>query len=205
MRFVWALVVLTMSVFAPVIGASASTFNLPLVGEVEIIGDISSPVSISLSMTVNPLGASYWVFDTSVGQSGSINGMFSAPLGCVGTSCGNLAGFYVCGGRINCGIDTLPGTVISRTGEPVSFDVSDTSRFLMIDTSVRDDSPIGLELTAILPDGLQVVIISDPTPEGVAETPLPATLPLFATGIGALSLLGWRRKQRRLKVERTPR
>jgi hypothetical protein len=29
-----------------------------------------------------------------------------------------------------------------------------------------------------------------------AETPLPAALPLFATGLGALGLLGWRRKKR---------
>jgi len=27
-------------------------------------------------------------------------------------------------------------------------------------------------------------------------TPLPATLPLFATGLGAFGLLGWRRKKR---------
>jgi hypothetical protein len=30
----------------------------------------------------------------------------------------------------------------------------------------------------------------------VAATPLPATLPLFATGLGALGLLGWRRKRK---------
>jgi len=30
----------------------------------------------------------------------------------------------------------------------------------------------------------------------VTETPLPATLPLFATGLGALGLLGWRRKRK---------
>jgi hypothetical protein len=29
------------------------------------------------------------------------------------------------------------------------------------------------------------------------STPLPAALPLFATGLGALGLLGWRRKRRR--------
>jgi hypothetical protein len=33
------------------------------------------------------------------------------------------------------------------------------------------------------------------TPE-VASTPLPAALPLFATGLGALGFLGWRRKRR---------
>ena len=32
----------------------------------------------------------------------------------------------------------------------------------------------------------------------VAETPLPAALPLFATGLGALGLFGWRRKRRQL-------
>ncbi len=30
----------------------------------------------------------------------------------------------------------------------------------------------------------------------IATTPLPATLPLFATGLGALGLLGWRRKRK---------
>jgi hypothetical protein len=29
-----------------------------------------------------------------------------------------------------------------------------------------------------------------------AVTPLPAALPLFATGLGALGLLGWRRKRK---------
>lgn len=195
MRFIWTLMLVTTLAFAPAAKASASTFILPLTGEVEVVGDISSPVSISLSMTVAPLGASYWVFDTNIQHSGSVSGMFSEPQGCVGTSCGTLAGFFVCGGRIGCGIDLSEGTVISTTGAAVSFDVSDTSRFLLIDTSVRDDSPIGLELTATLPDGLQFVIISDPIPVGVSETPLPATLPLFATALGTLSLLRWRRKK----------
>lgn len=29
-----------------------------------------------------------------------------------------------------------------------------------------------------------------------AETPLPATLPLLATGLGAMGLLGWRKKRK---------
>src|SRR5262249_26847541 len=32
---------------------------------------------------------------------------------------------------------------------------------------------------------------------GVTTTPLPAALPLFATGLGALGLFGWRRKRTR--------
>ena len=32
--------------------------------------------------------------------------------------------------------------------------------------------------------------------QGLASTPLPGALPLFATGLGALGLLGWRRKRK---------
>ena len=40
--------------------------------------------------------------------------------------------------------------------------------------------------------GLQSPFLLTP----VSETPLPAALPLFATGLGALGLLGWRRKRK---------
>ena len=196
MRFMRWVALLGAMIFAPPLPANASTFSLPLSGEVEIVGNIPSPVSISVSLTVNPLSATYWVVNTSIEQSGDINGPFAQPQGCVGSTCGTLAGFFVCGGRIGCGIDPLPGNVISR-GDPLSFSVSDVSRFLTIETSVRDDSPIGLELTILLPEGLDLVVINDPVPEGVAAaTPLPAAFPLFATGLGALALFGWRRKRK---------
>jgi hypothetical protein len=35
----------------------------------------------------------------------------------------------------------------------------------------------------------------------VSTVPLPTTLPLFATGLGALGLLGWRRKKKALAVQ----
>jgi hypothetical protein len=38
------------------------------------------------------------------------------------------------------------------------------------------------------------VVVEDVTP--AAATPLPAALPLFAAGLGALGLLGWRRKRK---------
>ena len=78
----------------------------------------------------------------------------------------------------------------------MSFDVSDTSRFLTIDTSVMVNGPLDLALTVDLPDGLQLLIISDPIPQGLAQTPLPGALPLFASGLGALGLLGWGRKRK---------
>jgi HpiC1 cyclase len=36
----------------------------------------------------------------------------------------------------------------------------------------------------------------DASPAGDAPAPLPAALPLFATGLGAMGLLGWRRKRK---------
>jgi len=40
------------------------------------------------------------------------------------------------------------------------------------------------------------IIVSDGVGNALATTPLPATLPLFSTGLGALGLLGWRRKRK---------
>jgi probable HAF family extracellular repeat protein len=42
-------------------------------------------------------------------------------------------------------------------------------------------------------NSLAFLLTPDPP---LAETPLPAALPLFATGLGALGLLGWRRKRK---------
>ena len=36
----------------------------------------------------------------------------------------------------------------------------------------------------------------DPLTLQLTQTPIPATLPLFATGLGGLGLLGWRRKRK---------
>ena len=49
-------------------------------------------------------------------------------------------------------------------------------------TNVNNLPPFDFQIT--LPDGLTIA-------------PLPAALPLFATGVGALGLLGWRRSGRR--------
>ena len=37
---------------------------------------------------------------------------------------------------------------------------------------------------------------NDPGTWTVSQTPLPAALPLFATGLGAMGLLGWRKKRK---------
>lgn len=47
-----------------------------------------------------------------------------------------------------------------------------------------------------LPDGYDLFLSAGIN--NIPETPLPAALPLFATGLGALGLLGWRRKRKAL-------
>jgi hypothetical protein len=49
---------------------------------------------------------------------------------------------------------------------------------------------------AYLSDGTNTVSGSQVTFSQVAATPLPAALPLFATGLGALGLLRWRRRRK---------
>jgi hypothetical protein len=56
---------------------------------------------------------------------------------------------------------------------------------------VRIDITLGAGASVDLVSALQDVRPTDLTP-----TPLPAALPLFATGIGGLGLLGWRRKRK---------
>jgi len=51
-------------------------------------------------------------------------------------------------------------------------------------TGCRQQSDISLEFTSVEFSGL-------------GETPIPAALPLFASGLGGLGLLGWRRKRKK--------
>ena len=84
-------------------------------------------------------------------------------------------------------------------GQPFSISISDSSRFLLIQASVFTNIPFDFELTADLSDNLGVIpvpVLGGGGGNNVSSTPLPAALPLFATGLGALGLLGWRRKRK---------
>ena len=49
-----------------------------------------------------------------------------------------------------------------------------------------------------LPDDIigRRIVTAEVSSLAISSTPLPAALPLFATGFGALGLLGWRRKRK---------
>jgi hypothetical protein len=52
----------------------------------------------------------------------------------------------------------------------------------------------GLGRPSCYSDNFNAFTVTDTA--AVAATPLPAALPLFASGLGALGLLGWRKKRR---------
>jgi len=86
---------------------------------------------------------------------------------------------------------TIAPQVTFGLGE-VSFDVAPGApaeilqiMFNATDTSAQDQNFTDIPLTFV--NG-EITIRS--------ATPLPATLPLFATGLGALGLLGWRRRRK---------
>jgi len=64
------------------------------------------------------------------------------------------------------------------------------------DLSVTAGSILRVEMYQVLNLGGDGIVLDDFSFNGSAATPIPATLPLFATGLGALGLLGWRRKRK---------
>ena len=47
---------------------------------------------------------------------------------------------------------------------------------------------------------VSLTLTTNLTPNPLSSTPLPAALPLFATNLGGLGLLGWRRKRKAAAV-----
>jgi hypothetical protein len=191
--------------------ANAATFDLlpNNTFEIEITGDLSTPGSITITESMQPTldqliltsgatGFAGYIYNTEVYQSGSVNTGFVIPQACTAPGeCGLLAGVVEC----VCGIELAPGYIIARNGSPVTISVTDISQYFQF---VDDFSTVGLvtnvgvipfdlQLTVDASDGLDIQFIQMSNQE---TTPLPAALPLFATGLGALGLLGWRRKRK---------
>ena len=167
--------------------ANATTVNLPLNNAIYITGDIPNPTSITLVLTHIPPDPIFWAGLVFLQQSDHAGGPLVLPTGCIVGEpiCGLFAGFLDCFEN-SCGMEMLPGSFSVRNlGEAVSINVSDSSRYLEIHWTNFDDPPFipNLQLTADLPDGFGI-------------TPLPAALPLFASGLGALGFLGWRKRRK---------
>jgi hypothetical protein len=76
--------------------------------------------------------------------------------------------------------------------DPMSFAQYEVpASFTRFAVFVQGEPDIGQRINSV--SSTSFTVTYDYTP---AATPLPAALPLFATGLGALGLLGWRRKRK---------
>jgi hypothetical protein len=89
------------------------------------------------------------------------------------------------------------GSVIDTLAGPASFTGANVGCYVA-DTCQGQYASL-VTFTASVAGSIGSVVLAD-TGEAAFEfgtvTPLPAALPLFATGLGALGLLGWRRKRK---------
>ena len=187
---IWLLVFITGAFCTPV---HADTLDVTLAagsGPVEF-----SYVGPSTTFTaqVSPFGGSGGVYPLETWSwTAGIGGLnaFIIPFHGLSTSSWNFPGPGPCGDPTACNS--------SVSGQ---FDFSPVSVVLTLSLgggcSVQTP-PFGLCDDFHLPS--QVVVTIDTNAGelflGPAPIPLPATLPLFATGLGALGLLGWRRKRK---------
>jgi len=162
----------------------------PSGGTVSILGDLSSsPVAIGIAAIPSPSVFALPAFDPSdtstarfVYWSAYVDGGLAdepplSPFGNVLYLCWSNAPFPLsnCSPSIPAGV--LDGAVyISNDARTLSM-----SGGYLGGTNVNNLPPFDFQIT--LRDGLTIA-------------PLPAALPLFATGVGALGLLGWRRKRK---------
>ena len=119
------------------------------------------------------------VGDTLITITNDFPGLFCPSAGCTP---GNFSGyvFTFTGAPNITNVVVDPGS--SSDFHPV--DLTWTMASITVDVAGNDLAAVGDQL------------ILDVTTGGSATTPLPAALPLFATGLGALGLFGWRRKRK---------
>ncbi len=182
------------------VNANAETFDLPLDGTVTIVGTLPAsynpsvygPIEIEVNAIenfslpefnqLNPMttvGVYQWQADfTVLNQSGSpVSEPSLSPFGAALTGYGQ-----------NCWVSPYcprPSGESSETNLAGDLYFSDDALTLQISTSIftENDSTDDLELQITLPDGLSI-------------TPIPSSLPLFATGFVFVGLLGRRIRQK---------
>ena len=192
--------------------ARATTFDVPLNGEIEITGDITSRHGLyfrrcqleSLQSTSRRAArlllkrAGYSIL-RSLNQTDPAafrRLRFATSNG----SCFLLSNFLGCGGSLGCSETTPEGYGYLRNGTPAPILISEAASIFSIATYASADVASDLALDVDLPDGLGIEVLPGRTlnaakfASSAATTPSPAALPLFATGLIVLGLVGWRSK-----------
>jgi hypothetical protein len=152
----------------------------------------------SMALQMAPASASTIKWDWTISGSGPDNGSgtFTIDSSCV-NACpisnptGTIEGLSITGLGSYMGADNLLDIPIPGGGEPdgsgisfiaggVSFNVFQDGPYIYLYTSNETSNFVAFGAAPAPP----------------SATPLPAALPLFATGLGAMGLLGWRRKRK---------
>jgi hypothetical protein len=149
----------------------------------------STNLLLNSDFSAGPLGASAPTNWTYLNTFGATNG------GVVAASCGHGGGNCYSDGAVQAydGITQAIATTINTTYN-VSFWLDDNSSL----TTFSRLSTNG-DTTDSGGNGIDLLVYAGSIP-GPSTVPLPAALPLFATGLGALGLLGWRRKRKAAAV-----
>jgi len=116
-------------------------------------------------------------------------GFTAAPA--IQPTVGNTFEAYVCGGFAGCPSQGFGTVVINMTPDQAD------DGFYSVGSLVGSLIPIATAAASecgIFPEPC-LEQISGYSGEVTPATPLPAALPLFATGLGAMGLFGWRRKR----------
>jgi hypothetical protein len=182
----------------------ATTFDLPLDGSISIINNTGSPGPVAIEIQAvesfslpvfnqqNPqttVGVYQWIASFSVfDQSGSqVSEPGLSPFGTALTGYGqNCSVIPYCPRPSGPSSETILSGTLFIPGN-ATLDMSTIISGLNIVSE-------NLELLLTLPDGFSTnPPLVDPPPPG---TPLPATLPLFATGLGLVGLFGWRKRSK---------
>jgi len=175
--------------------ARAATYGYaaPFYGNVLISGDISIPTEITISLTGGPITLGGWPpgFPHAAAFSEQLYAEVLDPdgdrLNPVRVYTGQYCTSFVLGGCSD-GDNPPPGEQSF-----VSFSISDAERLLSIDVEVSSffvtSWSAGFAIT--LPDNLWIA-------------PLPASLPLFASALAGLGLLGWGQRHMKRSLRGRP-
>jgi hypothetical protein len=138
-------------------------------------GSCSSPCFVSALMTINGTGPA---FDPSIPS-----GWAATASATVTDNLGDMLSLAVNNGDTPGTIHEIFGGVFFPSTLPSTLDISTSSLASILGGPGTIDYSINITL-----------------PNWAFVTPLPAALPLFATGLGALGVLQWRRKRKSARL-----